>query len=137
MALVMKKIFTLLILIFTLLTFTACEFGDDIDVGDAYNFKVISADGPFTGFYVVDGSSSKYFDSNAVDGTIFHSFEKNLSSPSSIYIFATGEDTSATSISIYIYADSLLVKDITSTQSTDINGNPLKVTASLSYSFSE
>jgi hypothetical protein len=133
----MKKIFTLLILIFALLPFAACDFGDDTDLGDAYNFKVISADGPFTGFYVVDGGSSKYFNSNTIDGTIFHSFEKNLSSPSSIYIFATGEDTSATSISIYIYADSMLVKDITASQNTDINGNAIKVTTSLSYSFSE
>ena len=137
MALIMKKIFTLLLILFLTVPFTACDFGEDIEVGDAYNFKVISADGPFTGFQVVDGGISKQFNSNAIDGTSFYNFEKNLSSPSSIYIFATGEDTSATSISIYIYADSLLVEDITVSQSTDINGNPLKVTTSLSYSFSE
>lgn len=133
----MKNIFTFLLLLLAALPFTACEFGEDTGVGDAYNFKVISADGPFTGFYVVDGGGSKYFNSYNVDGTIFHSFEMNLSSPLSVYILATGQDANASSISIYVYAESKLVKDITATQSTDINGNPLKVTTSLSYSFKE
>jgi hypothetical protein len=133
----MKKIFTLLILIFALLPFTACEFGDDIDVGDAYRFEIIAADGAITGYYSVDGKKSVYYNSTPVSGTIFHQFEQNLSSPASINVYATGATTDATSISIYIYADSLLVKDITASRSTDNNGDPIKVTTSLSYSFSE
>lgn len=133
----MKRIFKLLLILTSaLLLFTACEFGEDIDVGDAYSFQVIATDGPFTGYYMVNGGSPKYYSSTDVAGTIFTSFEQNLSAPESIYVFATG-DISASSISIYVYADSKLVKDVTAVQTTDSGGNPLKVTVSTSYNFTE
>ncbi len=133
----MKKTFTLLLILILTLPFASCEFGDDIDVGDAYSFQVIATDGPFTGYYMVNGGSPKYYSSTDVTGTIFTSFEQNLSAPESVYVFATGADTAATSISIYVYSDSKLVKDITAVQTTDSGGNPLKVTVSTSYNFTE
>jgi len=132
----MKKTFTLLLILILTLPFASCEFGDDIDVGDAYSFQVIATDGPFTGYYMVNGGSPKYYSSTDVAGTIFTSFEQNLSAPESVYVFATG-DITASSISIYVYADSKLVKDITATQTTDSGESPLKVTVSTSYNFTE
>jgi len=132
----MKRIFTLIIILFLAVSFTACEFGEDIDVGNAYNFQIIAADGAFTGYYSVDGKKPVYYNSTPVSGTIFHSYEQNLSSPVSIYVYATGETTDATSISIYVYADSTLVKHVTVTQTTD-SGSPLKVTGTLSHTFNK
>lgn len=111
----MKKIFTLLILLFVTLPFTACELGDDGGVGDTYNFKVISAQGSFTGYYIENGGKMNIFNSETLDGT-YHSFEKNLSSPESVYISATGSDSGTTSISILIFAENKLVADETKNQ---------------------
>jgi len=133
----MKRIFTLLIILFLAISFTACEFGDDIDVGNAYRFRIMATDGPFTGYYMLDGGSPKIFNSTDLTGSIFTNFEQNLSAPESVYVFATGENTDATSISIYVYADSKLVKDVTAVQTTDSGGNPLKVTVSTSYDFTK
>ncbi len=130
----MKKIFTLLILLFVILPFTACDFGDDGSVGDAYRFLIMATYGSFEGYYMIDGGSPKFFSSTEATDTIFTSFEQNLSAPESIYVFATG-DLSTTSISIYIYAESKIVKSITANQTKDSEGNLLNVTATLSYDF--
>ncbi len=115
--------------------FTAC---DDPSVPSTYNFKVMSSDGPFTGYYSVDGGSFQYFDGSLASGSsYFYSYEKNLSSPDSIMVYAIGTDTSATSISIFIYEDGALGDSITVSQSTDSYGNDLKVVATISYTFNE
>lgn len=111
----MKKTFALLLILISTYAFTACEFGDDIDVGNAYNFKVISAKGSFTGYYIENGGKMNIFNSETLDGT-YHSFEKNLSSPESVYISATGSDSGTTSISILVFADNKLVSDKTVNQ---------------------
>lgn len=123
-------------MISTLFLFTACEFGDDIDVGNAYRFRIMATDGPFTRYYMENSGSPKVFNSSDISGSIFTTFEQNLSAPVSIDILAIG-DINTTSISIYIYADSKQVKYVTATQTTDSGGNPLKVTVSTSYNFTE
>lgn len=130
MALIMKKIFTLLILIFAL-QFASCEFGDDIDVGDAYNFKVIASQGSFTGYYIINGGSTNLFSGEAVDGN-YYSYEKNLSSPESVYVSVTGTDAGTKSISILIFADNELVSDTTVTQA-----DSEVITAILHHTFNE
>ena len=130
-----KKLRFICFLIAALFFFNGCE---DAEESDTYNFKVTSSDGQFEGYYMVDGGSMQYFSCETASGnTSFYTYQENLSSPGSITIYAKGTDISATSISIYIYENDVLGDSITVSQSTDSDGNALKVVATLSYTFNE
>ena len=133
-----RKIFVIII-IWILNFIPGCVLDDDEEISDAYNFKVMASDGSFTGYYSVDGGAFHFFTitDHVPDNENFYSYEKNLDSPDSVLIYATGTDDTATSISIYIYQNDELVDSVTVSQTTDSNGNPLKVVASISYTFTD
>lgn len=98
----------ILILLLNIAVFTGC--GED-DEDPKYSFKVISSNGPFEGYYFLNGEDFESFNSTADAGsTVFHVYEKSISSIDSIIIYATGLGPEATGISIYLYSDKTLLK---------------------------
>ena len=96
------------ILIFSSVLLAGCDT-EDSDL--KYNFKVMSSNGAFTGYYSVNGNSFKYFESTLVSGSsIYHSYEKSISSLDTISIDVTAIDNTATKITIYLYDDTDLLK---------------------------
>lgn len=121
---------TLLITLSALVT--GCEMDAD-ENEDYYNFKVISAGGNFEGYYIINGTDEGTFSGSSMSGsTVYYSFQKNLSSPTSVLVSATALSTSASSIEIYIYQNSELVDSIQSSQSD----STVTVSAYISYTFS-
>lgn len=124
---------TIYLLMAVVLFMTGCEL---VELDDTYNFKIVSTNGPFKGYYMVNEDSMEFFASEPVVGNSnLYYYEENLPSLNSITIYAEGMDTSAASISIYIYDNNELGESITVPQSTDSSGNNLEVTATLSYTF--
>ncbi len=132
MKILYKNLMALLMIFLSILIISSCQ-KKDAEADDSYGFEVVSSDGSFEGYYMVDGGSAIVFSSSQIGTSIFHSFKKNLVSPTSLRVSATGISgtPSATSISIYIYAQDKEVKDITVAQ-TVANIGP---TATLSYDF--
>ncbi|PKL16302.1 MAG: hypothetical protein CVV49_16935 [Spirochaetae bacterium HGW-Spirochaetae-5] len=130
-----KNITVLSVMLFFSLLFISCEKAEEDD--SAYSFEVISSYGNVVGYYKVDSGASQVFSGAAMgDSTVFYSFNKNLNLPESVLISATGVSdgagvSSTTSVSIYIYEDSKLVKSATVSQISA--GVP--VTTSLYYTF--
>jgi len=122
-------VFALLLLLVPVM---GCELEEEIS--DYYNFKVMSSNGDFSGYYSVDGEPFQYFGGEPVTATIYYSYETNLSAPSSVLISVTA-DTAATAVSIYVYANTQLVADITTTQTYDSGGTPLAITTTLTHDF--
>jgi len=104
--------FTAKILICILMLSSVLLAGCDTEDSDPkYNFKVMSSNGAFTGYYSVNGDSFKYFESAPVSGSsIYHSYEKSISSLNTISIDVTAIDNTATKITIYLYDDTDLLK---------------------------
>jgi hypothetical protein len=131
----MFKNITVSTVIIISLFLTGCEKVDEDD--SAYSFEVISSYGNVVGYYKVDSGAAQVFSGAAMgDSAVFYSYNKNLNLPESVLISATGVSddagvSSTTSVSIYIYEDSKLVKSATVSQISA--GVP--VTASLYYTF--
>jgi hypothetical protein len=129
MKILYKNVIFLIILVSCIITIPGC---DDPEPESNYSFEVISSDDGFVGYYKVDGGSAEVISSSPLgSSTIYHSFEKELKSPESILISATGASTTTSSISIYVYEKTKLVESVTVTQSD----SAVKVTATLSYTF--
>lgn len=104
----------IIISLLNIFVFTGCET-DDSD--PKYNFKVMSSNGAFTGYYSVNGGSFKYFTSSPVPGSpIYYSYEKSISSLDTISIDVTADDDTTTKITIYLYDDTDLLKRADVTQ---------------------
>ena len=116
------------ILLFSLsFSLTGCE--DDSKDNDKYSFKVIASNGNATGYYSIDGGSFKYFDTEYSESSSFYSYEKDISSLDSILIYAIGEDTNTSSISIYLYDESELLDSVSASQTE----SDVKVSLTLDY----
>ncbi len=120
-------LFIIMVSVFALMI-SGCE---ESEVEPDYSFEVVSSDDGFSGYYKIDGGAAKEFNGSAMsDSTVYYSFNKDLKSPESVLVSATGT-ANATSISIYIYEKNELVKSVTVSQVTD----SVAVTATISYSF--
>lgn len=123
-----KCLIFLSLIIISSLIFSSCE---EAEPNDSYSFEVVSSYGGFSGYCKVDGESAEEFTSLPMGtSAIYHRYQKILKSPESVLVSVTGS-SSATAVSIYVYADSKLVDQVTVSQN-DVN---VKVTATLSYSF--
>lgn len=111
----------LFISLFIVTVFTGCET-DDSD--PKYSFKVISSNGPFEGYYFLNGEDYESFSSAADAGsTVFYIYEKSISSIDSIIIYVTGLGPEATGISVYLYSDKTLLEraDVSQAEVETIN----------------
>ncbi len=124
-----KNLIPILLIIISAAVISSCE-KKDAEADDSNGFEVVSSNGAFDGYYKVDGGTAVVFSSSPIGSSIFHSYQKNLISPKSLRVYATGSDV-ATSISIYIYENEKEVSDVTVLQ-TVTNIGP---TATLSYEF--
>jgi len=120
-------LFIVLAFVLTLMI-SGCE---ESEVEPDYSFEIVSSDDGFSGYYKIDGGAAKEFNGTAMgDSTVYYSFNKDLKSPESVLISATGT-ANATSVSIYIYEKNELVKSVTVSQITEA----VAVTATISYTF--
>lgn len=112
----MKKNFLFLALI---LSIFACE--DEPD--SYYRFKITSTGNKFYGEYTVNGKEDFTIDAtDVVTSGSYYIFEKNLSNPDSIHIKVDGFDSTneggqTSRISIEVYQDSELKKEVSTTAS--------------------
>jgi hypothetical protein len=125
-----KNITVSIVIIIFSLFFAGCEKVVDEDYS-AYSFEVISSYGNVVGYYKIDSGAAQEFSGAPMDeSVIFYSFNRNLSFPKSILVSATGAP-SATSVSIYVYDNEILVDSATVSQVTA----SVPVTATLSHTF--
>jgi hypothetical protein len=117
-----------ILLIFTIFI-TCCDSDEDEEV---YNFKVMSSNGSATGYYSVNGGAFQYFDTIAGSSS-FYNYEQTISSLDTILIYAEGDTTAATAISIYLYRDTELIKTVSASQSD----SAIPVNVTLDYSGSD
>ena len=105
----MKKRHILLIPLIILAIFlVSCE----VEESSYYKFKVVSIGDGFSGYYIKDSGdiiaiSDETFENNI--GT----YQKVLDNPDSIQIVVSGDSTSTSSLSIYVYEDDLQVASVT------------------------
>jgi len=123
----MKKFIKYSLLLCLLFSLSGCD--DDSKENDKYSFKVIASNGNATGYYSVDGGSFNYFDTEYSESSSFYSYEKDISSLDSILIYAIGEDTGTSSISIYLYDESELLDSVSASQTE----SDVKVSLTLDY----
>jgi len=98
-----KNILFIVIILFSSLFITGCEEPEETF---SYSFEVISTGKGFFGYYKIDGGATVDFVSSPMGTTgNYFSFEKGLSSPKSLVVSATGNETLTSSITIYIYAN--------------------------------
>jgi len=124
-----KKSIAAIIILFSVIIISGCE---KVEPDSTYSFEIISSGDGFNGYYKVDDQAATEFSSSPMGtSTIYHRFEKNLVSPVSILIDATGSSISTSSISIYIYEKSVCVKSEKFTPSAA----GIIVTANILYTF--
>lgn len=129
MKILLKNILVFLFIFSSVLFITACE--DEAEADSTYSFEVISSYGNVVGYYKIDSGAAVEFSGAAMgESVVYYSFNKNLDSPTSILISATGA-ANATSVSIYVYDNDELADSVTVSQVT----TSVPVTATLSYTF--
>jgi len=129
MKILYKNLIFFIILVSCIIMVPGC---DEPEPESNYSFEIVSSDDGFVGWYKIDGGSMKAISSEPLESsTVYHIYEKDLESPESILISATGSTVNTSSISIYVYEKNELVESATFSQSA----SDVKVTATLSYTF--
>jgi hypothetical protein len=107
---------------------------DDIEY-DPIKFKIICVGANFNGYYIVDGGSTKSFDSTDTEilSSNTYQYEREIKELDFIEISATIEGTSSASITIKIYRDKIRVKETTMDVAQDETNRTLK----LDYEYGE
>ena len=109
-----KNILFIVMIFSSSMFLTGCEEPEETF---SYSFEVISTGAGFFGYYNIDGGATVDFVSSPMGTTgNYFSFEKGMSSPTSLVVSATGNGTTTSSITIYIYANSEPVSSSTIVQ---------------------
>lgn len=106
----------------------------------SYKFVVLSHSGKASGYYIVDQDDPVFFAVNTYqDGsTSYYKFSQDLDSPSSVTIHVDSDESTTSSIIVYIYSNDAIVQKATySPTSTTSNGTTTySIVGDLSYTFS-
>lgn len=98
---------------------------------DPIQLQVSSTGGSFSGYYTKDGEDAVHFDGGLLVGG-YASYKKELKFYENIFVSVNPASTSVNEISIQVYRDGLLVKEV-----SEFNPAELGTSVSLSYVYNE
>jgi len=84
----------------------------EVEESSYYKFKVVSIGDGFSGYYIKDSGDIIPFTNETFESNI-GTYQKVLDNPDSIQIVVSGDSTSTSSLSIYVYEDDLQVASVT------------------------